>query len=284
MAASNIMLRSAMAAGVVALGFNASEALAQGSIKNTRHNLSSTNNVATTAAGKVANKTDATAEVCVFCHTPHGSEKSAGAPLWNKSVQTAGAYTAYTSSTLDASVDLTDSVSLACLSCHDGTQAMDTVINASGSDGYNASGARMKDGTGATATWTGSAVGAVDGKLTGVANLSKDLSNDHPVGMPYAKYGSTTNDPDFVLAQSQVKGSVTQYWVDSAGYDVTSGGTTTTYGGTATKRDKQDMILYTKGAVPYVECASCHDPHSTNATFLRIPNTGSAVCLTCHTK
>jgi predicted CXXCH cytochrome family protein len=54
------------------------------------------------------------------------------------------------------------------------------------------------------------------------------------------------------------------------------------------------MILYTRAASagytgqtnpePFVECASCHDPHSTNQTFLRIANTGSAVCLACHNK
>lgn len=54
------------------------------------------------------------------------------------------------------------------------------------------------------------------------------------------------------------------------------------------------MILYTRAAAggytgqtenePFVECASCHDPHTANATFLRIPNSGSAVCLACHVK
>jgi predicted CXXCH cytochrome family protein len=51
------------------------------------------------------------------------------------------------------------------------------------------------------------------------------------------------------------------------------------------------MLLYTRneatvagGYQPFVECASCHDPHTENATFLRISNAGSAVCLACHTK
>ncbi|NOY62352.1 MAG: cytochrome c3 family protein, partial [Gammaproteobacteria bacterium] len=36
---------------------------------------------------------------------------------------------------------------------------------------------------------------------------------------------------------------------------------------------------------PYVECASCHDPHvDYNPTFLRIDPSGSRVCLTCHAK
>lgn len=36
-----------------------------------------------------------------------------------------------------------------------------------------------------------------------------------------------------------------------------------------------------------VECATCHDPHNgipTNPSFLRIDNTGSTLCLTCHSK
>ncbi len=35
----------------------------------------------------------------------------------------------------------------------------------------------------------------------------------------------------------------------------------------------------------FIQCASCHDPHeSTNSTFLRVDNTGSALCLKCHNK
>ncbi len=34
-----------------------------------------------------------------------------------------------------------------------------------------------------------------------------------------------------------------------------------------------------------VECASCHDPHdTTNAPFLVVSNSGSAICLGCHIK
>ena len=57
-------------------------------------------------------------------------------------------------------------------------------------------------------------------------------------------------------------------------------------------RQKTDMQLYTRSVAaidggasqPFVECASCHDPHTTNSTFLRVSNAGSAVCLACHTK
>jgi hypothetical protein len=63
------------------------------------------------------------------------------------------------------------------------------------------------------------------------------------------------------------------------------------------------MILFTRdnggSFEPFVECATCHDPHSgvtedvagggTNAagsdiSFMRIANTDSDVCLACHIK
>jgi predicted CXXCH cytochrome family protein len=49
------------------------------------------------------------------------------------------------------------------------------------------------------------------------------------------------------------------------------------------------MILYTRDNAgsdqPFVECASCHDPHTdAQPTFLRIANVNSEVCLACHVK
>ena len=234
-------------------------------IRNTRHNLSASSTVAA-AGGNTPNKSTA-GEICVFCHTPHGSATTAAAPLWNKVLATPASYTVYTSTTLDGTVDLTNSVSLACLTCHDGTQAMDTVLNAPGSGGYNSNGATMG------VTWSGSNVGS-DGKLTSTAvtNLGRDLANDHPVGIQYAASSVATLDPDFNMAKKLTDKDV--WYVDSGATK-----------GTANAKDKYDMILYTKNAKPYVECASCHDPHTDeNPTFLRIANTGSAVCLTCHNK
>ena len=90
-----------------------------------KHNLSSTQPVGTNIF------TSATTEVCVFCHTPHGG--TADAPLWNRAMATPGTYTPYTSSTLDTTVGQPDGISLACLSCHDGTIALDALRNQTGS-------------------------------------------------------------------------------------------------------------------------------------------------------
>jgi len=237
-------------------------------IELTPHNLGST--------GPGPNTFSGTAEICVFCHTPHGGDTSADVPLWNRTLAAPGTYTTYStvsSSSVDGEVAPVGSVSIACLSCHDGTQAMDTLINTPGSGtdpaAFSASG-----------TWSG------DDRPQGLANIGQDLQNDHPIGIQYGGGGITvgapaapTNDPDFNAPSNQVINSTTVWWVDS---ETIPDGT----------RQKTDMQLYTRSvagidagtAQPFVECASCHDPHTSNPTFLRISNDGSAVCLACHNK
>jgi predicted CXXCH cytochrome family protein len=273
--------RLGIAAAVALGGILAWDAAVAG-VANTRHNLGS-------SAGPAGrNQVSDTDEICVFCHTPHGADVSNPAPLWNKRLATGASYTTYASinsSTMNAEFasdgvggTSVGSVSLACLSCHDGTQAMDNIINAPGSGGLTAGGGGTN---GLAYNWgTSPRIDAGGfGLLTGVANLGSDLSNDHPIGIQYcgggpnnASPGAACNDTDFVAPTSATIGGALAFWVDTGGAG----------------RQKTDMILYnrtfTAGAGPSVECASCHDPHSENTTFLRIANTGSAVCLACHVK
>ena len=251
--------------------FAASSAMA--GISTTKHNLGSN--------GTGPNKYSGTAEICVFCHTPHGADTTASVPLWNKTLADPTTYTTYASlntTTLDGATAPVGSVSLACLSCHDGTQAMDAVLNAPGS------GATV--GSYSSGVWSGPAlttspVGSISDTIV---NLGQDLRNDHPVGIQYGGGGidvnnktAATNDPDFFAPSNELINGNTVWWVDT---------------GTA-GRQKSDMLLYTRSeatvdagvAQPFVECASCHDPHtSTNPTFLRTSNASSAVCLACHDK
>jgi predicted CXXCH cytochrome family protein len=270
-------------------------------IKDTRHNLGTSGTWNKSAAS------GGTAEICVFCHTPHGSDTSAVVPLWNKKMSDPDIYTTYNSlgtSSLDGNTAPVGSVSLACLSCHDGTQAMNVMINKPGSGGYASGGGEF-----------GTMVAGLGGALTNglmpsasVAMLSKDLQNDHPIGIQYgggpgssgviAVTGTYNNfaDTDFQPASAGPANGKTVWWVNTSGG--TSGGVTVA--GT-TAREKTDMQLYSRNNLtfrnvaetlgsddadvqPFVECASCHDPHSTNVTFLRIENNESRVCLACHIK
>lgn len=238
-------------------------------------------------------------EICVFCHTPHGADVTAGRPpLWNRnnSVATFPTYASLGSASLDGGTAAVGSISIACLSCHDGTQAMNTMINAPGSG--------LGGGVYA-GTWTaGTRVNAA-GKMISFANLNdgtNGLKNDHPVGIQYGggmSSGVTTVYPSANIATASFKDpdfrGITYGALNGqpAWYVETSG--------SANGRQKTDLILYTRGAQTltmtdgttsamtagnqaFVECGSCHDPHSSNTTFLRLPNLGSAVCLACHIK
>ncbi len=257
----------AMAAFVVFSAMVADTALAATSITGTKHNLGTTG----TGTNHLTAGTD---EVCVFCHTPHGGGVG-NAPLWNKALPST-TYSLYGSTggetaTLDGQVVAVGSVSQACLSCHDGTQAMDNMINAPGSGGFTAGGARP-----AGYTWTGA---GADGLMpAGITNLGADLRNDHPIGVQYCGGGLTDSggacvDPDFKSVTRGTINGLVQFWVD------TSGGTAS--------REKTDMVLYRRAEFtgPSVECGSCHDPHNySNPTFLRVANNTSNLCLSCHTK
>jgi predicted CXXCH cytochrome family protein len=56
-------------------------------------------------------------------------------------------------------------------------------------------------------------------------------------------------------------------------------------GPASASRRRTDLPLYARqgatGDVPYIECTSCHDPHTENRTFLRTTQAGG-LCLTCH--
>ncbi len=107
-----------------------------------------------------------TGEICIVCHTPHHADVSVtDAPLWNHEV-TSATFTVYSSSTLDATVGQPDGASKLCLSCHDGTVAVDNF-------GGKTNGTQFVSGN----------------KLIGT-----DLSNDHPVSFVYDANLANTDD------------------------------------------------------------------------------------------
>jgi hypothetical protein len=318
---------------------------------NTKHNLSANQDIELdpTAGG----------EVCVFCHTPHGAnpDTPGDAPLWNRALPDGAQFTAYSSPNFDAkgtTPGTPKGVSLACLSCHDGTIAFDAMINAPGSGGFFPGNRGTVAGSGSgtlvlgTSAFTGPGVdntnsfaegerpqgspSSTDGSpYTGglddfvsdgsggkgsvgmepFPNLGRNISDDHPVSMAIP-----TSDPQFdqVRAGAVADGSIWKLKRSGTGInqDFSS--------------DKRDVVRAypTQGGTPggaieseeaYVECASCHNPHTPRPSFLRIPsvdtsaqsvpqitidgrgvqagnvstidqypNAGSLICLTCHQK
>lgn len=272
------------------------------SIVNTRHNL--TQSTMQNGQGSQMNSNrNNYGEVCVYCHTPHGANSQIDAPLWNRTFLS-NTYTTYDTlgtATLSGTVTQPGINSLTCLSCHDGTTAVDSIINMPGSGQYNAaqetsqneafldgftsvtgngttagSHAAMNE-TGCLACHVNTGIGQTlfaDAPDFTVFKIGTDLTNDHPVGvnLPVTKLGVEFNDPAKISSNSKMR------YFDLDG---------------DSHADRNEIRFYDTGDGFEVECASCHDPHGVpasgnsgpfNPTFLRVSNDGSGVCLTCHIK
>jgi predicted CXXCH cytochrome family protein len=123
--------------------------------------ISGTDHDFTTAAWNTSGTTAATKEICIVCHTPHNAMSVVDAPLWNHALSTA-TYTTYSSSTMQGVVGAPDGSSKLCLTCHDGTVALENFGGVSNA---------------ATAT----NVIAAGNK----ARIGSTLSDDHPVSFLY---------------------------------------------------------------------------------------------------
>ncbi len=175
-----------------------SAATAPANIRGTRHNLSSnpptrqatSGNASTTEAVVTSSGANATSEVCVFCHTPHGATNP-GRPLWNRN-DSGAVYTPYSSSSLQATdIDVTAAAlgapSKMCLSCHDGTIALGNVANAPGS-GFGSAITLANTDAGAGASATGKMPfgrGQANDNHGFTRRLGTDLRNDHPISFTY---------------------------------------------------------------------------------------------------
>ncbi|HZZ83306.1 MAG TPA: cytochrome c3 family protein [Anaeromyxobacteraceae bacterium] len=234
---------------------------AQAQISTTKHNLGST------GSGSV--KTSATAEICIFCHTPHNASTTKA--LWNHTLSVSGYSWDDGSGSTKTSQGTTLPTTQAqfsingsgrCLSCHDGTVSVGNVMN------YQASATTFSGFTAYTNRVT--AAGNIDVNSRYAVGESSNLSKNHPVGIPFA--GQTGGAP---------VGMNNYYGVNTASCTTQSGG-----GCVNNATNGYGLPLYLKGAVYQIECATCHEPHGAgnNNQFLRVANTGSALCLTCHQK
>jgi Doubled CXXCH motif (Paired_CXXCH_1) len=272
--------RSRLAAGLAALLLCLSAAISQAAIgptdkiadvRATKHNLSAAaDGSSTPSGGKVpvrAVKASAETQVCVFCHTPHAAE-SLTAPLWNRKLS-GQTYTPYSSSSMDADAAEMASApggsSKLCLSCHDGTMAIDKVNALNGALNptiamTSAGPVKMPSGA-ATTGFT--------------RDLGTDLSSDHPISLTYdaslAGNDGELRGPDGAIVGNRVA------------------------------QGARPRMPLENGQI---QCATCHDPHlrdratsNGNAKFLRMnrfqatqPSGGSfspandIICLACHDK
>ncbi|MFQ5501480.1 MAG: cytochrome c3 family protein [Phycisphaerae bacterium] len=191
----------------------AAGAAADESIVNSKHDLS--------ARGPGPIRAIYETEICIFCHTPHNAAPRT--PLWNRENPRTH-YRIYRSSTTDARIDQPSGPSKMCLSCHDGSMALGNVLSRPQSYPIVMTARTIPPGT---------------------ADLTNDLSDDHPIGF---RYDRALSNRDRQIRPPEV---VTQ-----------------------------KLPL---GAHSEMHCTTCHDPHNNElGSFLRVTDQMSAICISCH--
>ncbi len=264
-------------------------------IANTRHNLGGTGRVLITGA---------TTEICVFCHTPHHG--TTNAPLWNKGIQST-TYSAYGTTVAGTYVSDSDigGATLACLSCHDGVNAFDTLVNAPGKGNGGANnttainnfwGWQMPPATtninnpffdhfratGLVApgnsceschnsALSGNFASGGTGNPSNRLAVGTDLSNDHPVSVRYQINKASLRPTSTVISDIQM----TMAGFSATDNDETDSTTTTANrwavaGYINTGATIADLL---RGSDNRVECSSCHDPHFDNLSWDEVEST-----------
>jgi len=196
--------------------------------------------------------------VCSPCHSAHNTDPAQLIPLWTHATTTA-TFTPYSSPTMQATVGQPTGTSLACLSCHDGTVAINQLI--SGLSGTPAE------------------------YIDPLAQIGPNLHTTHPVSFTY----------DGALATSD--GSLNNPDTYKIGDPVPTAGTTppvpATWSGTSLTGKSLNQALL--GNNHSLQCSSCHDVHKdvgsapTSGIMIKISgndagNRGSLICRNCHLK
>lgn len=210
--------------------------------------------------------------VCVFCHTPAidigelpaGSTGNTGPrhPLWQQSLGPDHVFAIYDDiGRLGLGKPSVGSQSVACLSCHDSNQAFEL------------------GRTSADHPYGVPYRGAI--KHTGRSTQTFRASS----AQPFKAAEHLTAVDDFRDASQGLIEGRAVWWVSRDG--VTARRTRADlplYGRREGASGEEDEIDARGSIIPYIECSSCHDPHSQARTFLRVANDGSKLCLTCHDK
>ena len=189
-------------------------------------------------------------QVCIFCHTPHGgvaidpAGTTVRLPLWNRTLNYSSSFTMYDSQTFDGkSTYINGKPTGMSLMC---LSCHDGVTAINSVINYSPTGPILMPAS-------SSSIGQHTYPSYSDPNIGRDLSNDHPVSFLY--------DTNLVTADTTTRGRV----------------------GLNDPSTISPLILYGGR----LECSTCHDPHEYGSTtnmapYLRMTNSGSQMCLTCH--
>jgi len=197
--------------------------------------------------------------VCAYCHTPHHAATTGNdyLPLWSHTISQE-ALQPYWSQTIQAQItpgDFLMGPSKLCMSCHDGSIAVDQHYSINGT--VTLSGDNYLQPT----------VGDYNGTT---------LTNDHPIGFVYN---------DVATGVADVPGTST---------DITKDNFINQADATLAFKGNPSITVASRlyDAAGYMTCATCHDVHNkknadltgTQNYLVLAPQSGSQLCLTCHIK
>lgn len=195
-------------------------------------------------------------QICVFCHTPTDTNADdAAQPKWQSSVPKDGVFLMFDDIGRlgKEGSEAIGSQSIACLSCHDSSQAF-------GVSGGSLDHPYAVPYRGALTPEQRKQIREELQRAGKLINTAKQIKFDD--GFRQAKRGIVDDRP--------------VWWVSK---DTSSA-----------QRGRLDVPLYVRldqedqTEIPFVECASCHDPHTVRPLFLRTESNPSELCLTCHVK
>jgi predicted CXXCH cytochrome family protein len=202
-------------------------------------------------------------QVCIFCHTPHNA--SPIRPLWNRFMPV-DAYVVYSSNSLDARPGQPTGSSKMCLSCHDGTIALGSIVSQN---------QIIQMAQGITTLPPGS------------TNLGTDLSDDHPISFRYDS-SLVFKDPKLVdphqlppqlrLDHNRELQCTTCHdpHDDSRGYFLVMSNENS-----ALCRSCHQISATT--VTEHADCTSCHRTHTApSGPYLLTRDRITSTCLTCH--
>jgi predicted CXXCH cytochrome family protein len=201
-------------------------------------------------------------EVCIFCHAPHNS--SPVRPLWNRQMPTE-AFTIYGSRALAARPGQPTGVSKMCLSCHDGTIALGTVLSRD---------QPIVMARGATT-------------LTGAANLGTDLSDDHPISFRYDTTLTAKNarlkDPSTLPASMKLDSNSELQCTTCHDAHNNSLGKFLVMRNDASEMCKSCHNVGPTEVPAHQNCDACHQPHTApSGPYLLRSATVAGTCNRCH--
>lgn len=200
-------------------------------------------------------------EVCVFCHTPQlppnleGKTGTGVQPAWQPSISKNHDFLMFDDiGRKQFGKMAVGSQSIACLSCHDSSQA----FQVTGGMNDHPFGVPYR------------------GYLRRLGRQSVGDDKGKQGDEPSRSANFLKFVDDFKLPSTGKVDNRSVWWVSSSGVSAV--------------RSRSDLPLYARqqedeeGETPYIECSSCHDPHVARPLFLRVSNEGSRLCLTCHEK